>query len=285
MAKTILVITDKHERENCSLIKAHDIAAPMGEDIEVIRFIKEEDKHDAATLANSAQELTATLSDIFEDYPHKDAIKSQVVVTKDVARWVTEYCETRRFDLIIKTGHRSESLFHTPCDWELIRNVSVPVLIAHHHRWNCKHALMTAIDPTTDDAAHTELNNTILDWTRKWASTFDCQVHVVYCIPVSGIQMDLDMIDVRQHERKHRAEAEEKLAAVVSPFDIPNVQLHVTVGEPEKMIPHCANDLKAEMVVMGSMGRSGLSGMIFGNVAEKVMHYLRTDSLIIEAKK
>lgn len=285
MAKTILVITDKHERENCSLTKAHDIAAPMGEDIEVIRFIKEEDNHDAATIEGSTAELSATLSEIFEDYPHKDAIKSKVVVTTDVAKWITAYCETKSFDLIIKTGHRSESLFHTPCDWELIRSVSVPVLIAHHHRWNCRHAVMTAIDPTSDDAAHKELNRSILSWTKKWASTFDCQVHVVYCIPVSGIQMDLDLIDVKQYERKHRAAAEEKLAEVVSEADIPDVQMHVTVGLPEKMIPHCANDLKAEMVIMGSMGRTGLSSMIIGNVAEKVMHHLRTDSLIIEAIK
>ncbi|BDX05248.1 universal stress protein [Planctobacterium marinum] len=285
MAKKILVITDKHERENCSLNKAHEVAAPLGEDIEVIRFIKEEDQHDDATLKTSDNELRTTLSQIFKDYPQKDSIKSKVVVTDNVAQWVTEYCKSENFDLIIKTGHRSESLFHTPCDWELIRNVSVPVLISHHRSWKSNHALMAAIDPTSSDKAHIELNHAILNWTKKWATTFDCTVHVLYCLEVSSIKQDLDLVDIKRYEQKHRAEAEQKVADLLAEFDMPEVQIHVVAGEPAKVISHCANEIRAEMVIMGSMGRKGLSGLLFGNTAEKVMHHLRTDSLVIEAKK
>lgn len=284
MTKAILVITNAHEEGNCSLEKAHDIAAPLGAKIDVVRFITDVNGRDDNTVNSQTEALVTSVDSVFQDYEQKDSIKRQVVVTEDVARWVVEYCERNDFDLIIKAGHRSESLFHTPCDWQLIRNLSIPVLIASQQRWKCKHVVMAAVDPTSNDDDHRELNKTILGWTKKWAQTFDAELHIVYSIPVSNLLKQLDVIDVREYERKHRDEAEQQLATLLSDFEMPNVHMHVTAGPPEKTIPHWADELKAELVIMGSMGRQGIKGLLVGNVAEKVMHHLRTDSLIVENK-
>ncbi len=284
MTKTILILTNAHEEDNCSLKKAHDIAAPLGAEIEVVCFITDVSEQGDNAVNSQTGALKTALNNIFQDYERKDSIKSQVVATEDVARWVVEYCERNDFDLIIKAGHRSESLFHTPCDWKLIRSLSIPVLIASQQRWKCNHVVMAAIDPASNDDEHRELNKTILEWTKKWAQTFDAELHIVYSIPVSNLLKQLDVIDVREHERKHRGEAEQQLKALLSDFDLPNVHTHITAGPPEKTIPHWANELKAELVIMGSMGRQGLKGLVVGNIAEKVMHRLRTDSLIVEHK-
>jgi len=282
MAKTILVITNAYEEGNCSLEKAHDIAAPLGAEIDVVRFITDANGRDDNTITSQTEALKASLNSIFQDYEQKDSIKSQVVMTEDVTQWIVEYCEHNDFDLIIKAGHRSESLFHTPCDWQLIRNLSIPVLIASQQRWKCKHVVMAAVNPKSTDDVHHELNKSILEWTQKWAQTFDAELHIVYSIPVSNVLKQLDVVDVREYERKHRGEAEQQLAALLSDFDLPNVHMHITAGPPEKTIPHWADELKAELVIMGSMGRQGIKGLLIGNLAEKVMHNLRTDSLIVE---
>lgn len=286
MAKSILVITDVFDSQNCSIKKAHDIAAPLGEAIEIVRFIRTDQGQvtDEATLQKESQDLAVYIEKLFADYQQTDTVKSQVIATDDIANWVTEYCQDKDFDLIVKAGHRSETLFHTPCDWELIRNLQIPVLIASQKHWRQKHSVLAAIDPDAKDEEHKELNKTILEWTKKWANTFDCTIHLVYCLPVSNILRELDIVDVKEYARKHRPEGEEKLKALIQEYDLPNVQMHVTAGTPARAIPHCANELKAELVVMGSTGRKGLKGKLLGNVAEKVMHYLRTDSLIIELK-
>jgi universal stress protein E len=281
MAKTILVLTSTHEESKCSLKKAHDIAAPLGAEIEVVGFNTEVNGA-GDTVASQADALKTAVDDIFQDYEKKDSIKSQVVATDDVARWVMDYCERNEFDLIIKAGHRSESFFHTPCDWKLIRNLRIPVLIASQQRWKCKHVVMAAIDPVAKDDVHIQLNTIILEWAEKWAETFDAELHIVYSIPVANVLKQLDVVDLREHERKHRVKAEQQLRALLDSYDLPNVHMHITAGPPAKTIPHWADELKAELVVMGSMGRQGLNALLVGNVAEKVMHHLRTDSLILE---
>lgn len=284
MAKSILVVTDVHDTDNCSIKKAHDIAAPLGDEIDIVRFIRtdEEAVPDQAEIDRKSQELAAYVDQVFQDYPQKDIIRTQVVVTGDIAKWVVEYCKDKDFDLVLKAGHRSETLFHTPCDWALIRQLQIPVLIASQQHWRQKHNVVAAIDPDAKDQFHKDLNDTILNWTKKWAATFDCKIHVVYSMPVSKILTELDVIDVKQYAHEHRAEGEAKLAAMLEQYDLPDVQMHVTAGAPERTIPHCANEVKAELVIMGSTGRSGLKGKLLGNIAEKVMHNLRTDSLVIE---
>lgn len=280
MAKTILVLSDQHEQDNCSLLKAHDIAAPLGENIEVVRFLTSQEQ-DESTIESMSLQLEIALQEIFADYNGQHQVSSQVIVTDNVAQWATDYCTDKSFDLIIKTGHRSESLFHTPCDWELLRNLNMPILIANSQRWNSKHSVMAAVDPTTDDPEHKKLNTNILNWTKKWCDTFHCKMHVVYSIPYSSFLKDLDIIDTRQFEKEHKPQAEAQLHALLAEHDMPDVHAQVTSGPPEKAIPHCANELKAELVIMGSMGRTGIKRLIKGNMAEKAMHHLRTDSLVV----
>ncbi|WP_157964792.1 universal stress protein [Algibacillus agarilyticus] len=284
MAKSILVITDVHDTENCSIKKAHDIAAPLGDEIDIVRFIQQNELG-RAEFDEETTQLSDCVADIFKDYEQKDIIRTQVVSTQDIAKWVVDYCKDKNFDLVLKAGHRSETLFHTPCDWELIRQLDIPVLIASQQHWRQKHVVLAALDPNVKDEAHRELNDTILKWTKKWAETFNCQIHLVYSLPVSNILRELDIIDIKQYTREHRAEGEEKLLTLVKDYDLPNVQIHITAGAPEKTLPNCASKLKAELVIMGSTGRTGLKGKLLGNVAEKTMHNLRTDSLLIELKK
>jgi len=48
-----------------------------------------------------------------------------------IANWVEDICEQKHFDLVVKTGHRTESLFHTPTDRQLIRQLSCLLLIGN----------------------------------------------------------------------------------------------------------------------------------------------------------
>ena len=53
-------------------------------------------------------------------------------------------------------------------------------------------------------------------------------------------------------------------------------------GEPEKVIPSTAASVKAAVVVLGVVGRKGLSGRIIGNTAEKILSLLRCDVLALK---
>ena len=287
MAKSILVISDQRETNHCSLKKAYDIAAPLGDEIDVVRFIKvsRTNGSDEVAFREQSEALKRSLDEVFVDYENKDSITSQVVVTEDLVQWVVDYCKNKDFDLILKAGHRSETMFHTPCDWELIRSLQIAVLIANQRHWSSKHAVLAAINPTGKDDVHRRLNSDILGWTRKWSQAFDCELHIIYSLPVSNILNEFDIIDVEEYARTHRAEGEEKLADLLREHDLSGAKVHIVAGAPERSIPKLANKLKAELVIMGNMRRAGLKRLIKSNSAEKVIHNLRTDSLVIERKE
>ena len=54
------------------------------------------------------------------------------------------------------------------------------------------------------------------------------------------------------------------------------------MGLPEDIIPKHAQQLDAELVVLGTVGRQGISAALIGNTAEHVIDKLNCDVLAIK---
>lgn len=63
--------------------------------------------------------------------------------------------------------------------------------------------------------------------------------------------------------------------------DLP-VETHVMGGEPGPAIVAIANDCEADLIVMGTHGRSGINRMLIGSVAEYVLRYARCPVLTMK---
>ena len=59
-------------------------------------------------------------------------------------------------------------------------------------------------------------------------------------------------------------------------------QVHVVKGAPGHVLPRLANELSTTLVVMGTLGRTGLSGLVIGNTAETVLRALRCSVLAVK---
>ncbi len=286
MSRSILVIADQHENDRLALEKAHSIATPLNAKLEILRFLPELDApneiEQKQRLKQAQENLEQTIAETFSDLSQ---ITSQVIPTAHIADWIEGTCTQKSFDLIVKSGHRTESIFHTPTDWQLIRQLSCPILFANEHKWKSKPIVMTTVDLSAKEEQHKKLNQQVLQWTSLWSNTFHCSTHVVYSIPIAKALLELDVVDQKNHLEKKRPQAEKELTSLLENFELNDVHTHITAGPPEKTIPHVANDLKPDLVIMGCVGRTGLKGFIFGNTAEKVLHHLRTDTLIVETSR
>jgi len=58
-------------------------------------------------------------------------------------------------------------------------------------------------------------------------------------------------------------------------------KLKIKAGVVEQVIPSVAAKLNADLVIMGSVGNTGIKGHLIGNTAEKVMKLLKTDILVL----
>ena len=53
-------------------------------------------------------------------------------------------------------------------------------------------------------------------------------------------------------------------------------------GEAQDLIPKVAETLKADLVVMGTVGRVGVQGLLMGNTAEKILQVIDCSIMAIK---
>jgi len=205
----------------------------------------------------------------------------EAVWAKDIADWVVEAVPREGIDLVVKTGNRSETLFYTPTDWQLLRRCPAPVLIVGNRPRGKSRRILAAVDAGSTDPAQVALNGKVLAAAARLGALLEAQVHAAYVVPVSAVARDLDLIDVRALERRQREKLGAPLAAMAGEYGIPAQNIVIKAGQPDRVLPSLAARLKIDVVVMGTVGRTGVAGKLLGNTAEQVLHRLRTSLLAV----
>jgi nucleotide-binding universal stress UspA family protein len=88
---------------------------------------------------------------------------------------------------------------------------------------------------------------------------------------------------VTDFEASLRSEAEARLTEFVSRASTTAVpiDIRVVVGEPFADICRVAEEERLDLIVMGSQGRTGLSHVLLGSVAERVVRYAPCPVLVV----
>jgi nucleotide-binding universal stress UspA family protein len=86
-----------------------------------------------------------------------------------------------------------------------------------------------------------------------------------------GISSFISGAQIKQY---HHEEGMKALAAARKSLDEAGIayQFHVFVGEPAEVIARYAKELGCDEIVMGTRGLSGISSLLVGSVATKVIH-------------
>jgi universal stress protein A len=127
----------------------------------------------------------------------------------------------------------------------------------------------------------TEETNRVAQRAIALAKAFDTELHVIHVIePLSlayggDIPMDLSSVQEQIHEQ-----AKSHLAEFASALQIPEDHQHLIFGRPEAEIHRVAEELEADLIVVGSHGRHGLA-LLLGSTANGVLHGARTDVLAV----
>ena len=98
--------------------------------------------------------------------------------------------------------------------------------------------------------------------------------------PITGI-------DIPAYERELKLAAQEALERKVTekvPSDI-EIQTAIEIGKPADIIINYAKDNKIELIVMSTHGRTGLSHLMIGSVAENVIRRSPIPTLIIPSER
>ncbi len=126
----------------------------------------------------------------------------------------------------------------------------------------------------------------VLPYVRSLARRFDSKITLVQVISVLGMpvpdrwQHDLTPVIEALHE-----EAIEYLNGVATRLREAGltVDFEAPEGEPATVIVRRTHDLGANLIALTSIGRTGISRVIFGSVADKVLKTAQTPILLVRA--
>ncbi|WP_448546621.1 universal stress protein [Thalassotalea fusca] len=283
----LLVVADKVGESSVALKQALILADTYQAQIHVVQFVYE----DLRDVSNDHDEIRNTIIDRLSTQLEQElahTISGQVEYTyevvwlKKIHQWIIDYTQEHKPSMVLKTGHRTESTFYTPTDWLLIRECTAPVLIVAETKWRKSPNVFAAIDLGTKLEDKQALNKKILTHAKQLAQSYSVDLHVCYAPPVSPLLRDLGLQYADEVEENAIRDTKAAIESLSQEFDIPKKNFSIHAGDPAKVIPSMAAEANAGLVVIGTVGRTGLSGKFIGNTAEKIMMLLKTDVLALK---
>ncbi|MDX6914932.1 MULTISPECIES: universal stress protein UspE [Pectobacterium] len=191
-------------------------------------------------------------------------------------------------DLLLKMAHqhdRLEAVIFTPTDWQLLRKCPCPVWMVKDQPWPTEGRALVAVNLASEDPYHDPLNIKLVSETLELAQQVDqTEVHLVGAYPVTPINIAIELPDFDPSVYNDAIRGQHLIAmkSLRQKFGLDERVTHVEKGLPEEVIPDLAEHLQAGVVVLGSLGRTGLSAAFIGNTVEHVIDHLKCDLLAIK---
>jgi universal stress protein E len=191
------------------------------------------------------------------------------------------------YDLVIKGTHDHDvlkSMIFTPTDWHILRKCPCPVLLVKDHDWPQGGNIIAAVNAGSQQEHHLSLNQRVISKARQMAKMLNAHTHLVNAYPGTPVNIAIEIPEFNPQEysstmKHHHLDA---VSGLAQQFDIDEAHCHVKEGMPEDVLPGMAETLDAEMVIIGTIGRTGFSAAIIGNTAEHVIDRLDCDVLAVK---
>lgn len=192
------------------------------------------------------------------------------------------------FDLLLRAHGlgRAQRPPYGPLDMQLLRKCPCPVWLVGAGAAAPPRRILAAIDASCNDPGEAALNSAVIDVALSVNRGGD-PVAVLYAWSAYGYEL-----------LKHRMSSEDFEAYVSAASDAAShdldrfvsglgdrgagVQPVVLEGEPHEVLSSYSREHQIDLVVMGSVARTGLAGLVMGNTAERILSELRGSVLAIK---
>jgi len=172
-------------------------------------------------------------------------------------------------------------------DMELLRQCPCPVWLigpgSPHRPWR----ILAALHANPEDATEQALNATIVEWALMFKGFGDTQLTLLQAWTAFGasvLRSRMSLEDFAAYVETARQTEDRALAQFLEPFTarLTDVAVELVQGEPEDAIAGFVESHGVDVVVMGTVARTGIAGLVMGNTAERVLQRLRGSVLAVK---
>ncbi len=293
--KNILLVHDNTESGQLTLGRAIDLARRNKARLTVIQVISQipRDYRMLITAVTSEEimrlagkEQTLLLEKSVAHFPETSHVECKVTVGREFIEIIKEVLRNKH-DLVIKTargmGGRLGMLFGSTA-MHLLRKCPCPV-------WLIKpgqvyfHKVMAAVDVVPLESSETVLNTKIMELATSLTRMENGKLYTVHAwnwtSPDTTLLTSEESVDILPQIKKMRSGWMKDLLGQFDLEQLPH-QEFVVQGKAAEIIPELVEQHHIDLIVMGTVCRTGISGFFIGNTAEKMLHRIKCSVLAVK---
>lgn len=294
--KKILVSIDanRFELPPPSLRKAVQLARETGASlliVDVVRglpdYVRRMIDPKAITEESVIEERLAGLKKLcagFEEITHTIKVTCGSPVVDLVNLVVSEGC-----DLLLRdVADESNATNFGPLDTRLMRHCPCPVWLVKPRETPKFERILGAVDPLPETEKDEQLNRKIVDLASSIAEWENGSLYVIAGWQVRGEQLLASRMRTAAFE-DHVDEiawiARRRLQDALFGCKHRPIESHIKlrVGNAAQVVRAYADEIDADLVVMGTLARTGIPGLLIGNTAQQLLQQLKCSVLTAKA--
>lgn len=300
--KKVLAVVDPTVEEQPAVRRAAWLAQRSGAELELLvcyynEYLSGDRLFDSPSLEKARDEVIQNHEKHLETLA--EPLREQGIVAKSTAIWdhplyegIVRHAVETGADIVIKDTHHHSAMTRallTNTDWNLIRTCPIPLWLVKPVDLSDAPVFVAAIDPMHQHDKPAALDDEILHVCRTLSDKVGGEVHAFHSydpriavatatanayIPVS---LPFDEIEQQMHE-DHKKRFEE----ITHFHKIDDDHAHLVAGLTREELPRIAEQLPADVVVMGAVARNRWKRLFIGATAERTLEDLPCDLLIIK---
>jgi nucleotide-binding universal stress UspA family protein len=226
-------------------------------------------------------------------------IKTNVLVGKPFLEVIRQVLRNKH-DLVIKCVEPSTTLkdvLFGSTDMHLMRKCPCPVWIIKPTEHQHYRRILAAVDQDPEDTVKDILNRQILEMSTSMALTEFSELHIVHAwhlITENIFRSDRTDVTDAEVDAMVAEEANKRkqwLENLVNTYgnkrdkdavDYLEPQLHLIKGDAKHIVPTIARELNVDLIIMGTIARTGIPGFFMGNTAESILNQIDCSVLTIK---
>ena len=209
----------------------------------------------------------------------------------------------QKFDLLIKISEPEESFsakIFGSTDFRLLRKCPCPVWLLKPDTLLSFRSILAAVALETfdEDEDIDSLNKQILEMATSLALEESSELHIVHAFKIFGEDiLNLPLAgyiagdEIREWMKSQRHDIEKQFSHVTellkkhlkdSKMEKLNPQFHLEEGDAQEVIQRMIKENKVELLVMGTVARSNITGLLMGNTAENILNRISCSALTVK---
>jgi nucleotide-binding universal stress UspA family protein len=244
------------------------------------------------------------LEEVVEPYKKRVSLQTRVLVGMPFLEIIREVLRNSR-DIVVKLPEQQkwrDRLFGSE-DMHILRKCPCPVWLIKPSAPSAYRRILASVDvdddyPPKEMETRRGLNREIIELASALAIAELAELHVAHAWDAIGESnmrhgafmrtaeksVDAWVAQVQRHHETKLDDLMREAADIVGQdaLDYLEHQLHMVKGPARKEIPALANRINADLIVMGTVARTGVPGFIMGNTAETILNHLDCSVLALK---